>query len=1125
MPRKFAAFTTEELDAHADAFEALVIRGMREVVRESIERAYADGGVLIAARDDGTDPNSFTAFIQQLWIQFVATVLAPFLGRTLGDTATRQFSWYTDALFTGASADAPGRAMIGALIDQPLDTERYLQAATNRLVGIGDDLWDDARDQLVEGIDAGESIDDLAERVMTAVDVAEPRARMIARTEANGAMNGVVSQTNHRVGTMFDIDAGIMQEWSATHDLRTRPTHVAADGQVVQLGEPFQVGTASLQYPSDPDGPPEETINCRCSTLTVISDDVIRAAGGVIFNDEDDEPLTAALHAFHLPGKHNQKKHANRYSDGVQVRGIDADGRDVTSSRDDSSVVVLSDPPRVSDDERPAVNANYAKLVSEYSEYLGDVPEEQLDALEEFISLGYRRMQRTLREVNGDLSQVNASKNPEIFDLQELIDKAGPSNTRYTLYRGVRNLDDVIGTNEPPIGTRFVDTGFASTSTDLGVARAFTAHKNATTPTIIKIDAPVGTTFLPVQAPLSPEERDLTGEMEVLMPIGVEYEITGHTPGDQFTPGTLNVRIVGPSSVLTASMTSEELEDDYRRRLARNDDETRSTPVFLVTRVPDDVDSLTASAHREEEMPYDIIQGGGECAESEWAVVKQGTGESVGCHDTEESARQQVAAIMASEGDDADTTGTFAVDTETDAELAEATPDPHRFVPWSGVIAVEGMPTGDGRQFEHGALTWADLPMPLGWMYERSHGGVPTDKVTNVGVIDTIERGEGGLIVATGRIDLMTERGWSVAQMMGTRQNPGSLAGVSIDADDPDDPMQMNVEYVFPEECGVDDAGTPLDDNDGEEMDLKCMMPQLTIFKSGRIRAATMVDIPAFVEARIFLNQPMEERESELNDVVGENEDDVIIAASYTMTLNDIPPASWFEEPTDEPDIGAITVTDEGRIFGYLAPANVAHRGIREKRTTVPTGNVDYGIWMNRVTIADDGRGGFTRLATGAITMDCGHAPNSNRVTGAARQRHYDNSCSVVATARVGENRNGVWIAGAILPDVTADQVRRMMTLQLSGDWGPHREKPGKRELAAALLVPVPGFPKKAFTTMAIKNGFLQHVGVPLRFATTSHRNDERAFGGRAAIDQIARSVGRDRKSRVQELATRVRGS
>jgi hypothetical protein len=855
VAERFAAFTLDELEAHSNAFEELVIRGMHLAVDRSVERAY-DQGVIVAApvsdtpEDETPDvaPAEFLAFIRQYWGEYVAEVLIPWLLELMNTAGQAQFTGLANAfninITPDTPADDPARGVFTPeLIDQPLASERYLAQASNRLVRVGDDLWERARTELNEGIENGESIPQLAERVQEAASLEENRSRVTARTEANGAANTSAYQVNQRVDDLFpEVDGGISKQWSATDDLRTRQSHRDADGQVVGLDEPFRVGTASLAYPSDPEGPPGETIQCRCTMLTVISDEVIALAGGT---------------------------------------------------------------------------------------------------------------------------------------------------------------------------------------------------------------------------PATPE---------------------------------------------------------------------------------------TASSYQEEEVPYDIVKGGGDCADSEWAVVKQGTGESVGCHETEESAQDQVAAIMASEAeangessDSPDQTGarssTSGFDVApVDQPTGDTDVDRGRFATWSGVIAVEGVPTGDGRQFEHGALTWADLPMPLGWMYERAHGGMATDKVVTVGMIDEIERGEGGIIVARGRIDLRTERGWDVASMMGTREQPGSLAGVSIDADDPEDPMGLDVEYVFPEGCELPDASAEAADDTAEdavedvELDMKCMMPELAIYHSGRIRAATIVDIPAFVEARIYLDQPLDDGdEGELHDVVSveDSEDEVLTAASYTMTLTDIPPASWFDEPTEEPDIGAITVTDEGRIFGYLAPKHVAHRGIRDKRVEVPMKNVDYGIWMNRVTIADDGHGGFSRIATGPITMDCGHAPMSNRVVGAARRAHYDNSCSVVATARVGENARGVWIAGAILPDVTPEQVRRMMTLQLSGDWGPHREQPGKRELAGALLVPVPGYPKRSFSTMSVQKGVLNRVTVPLRFAVstgTHEQRQERTFGIRRAADRIAASIGRDRMSRVHELATRVRG-
>lgn len=43
-----------------------------------------------------------------------------------------------------------------------------------------------------------------------------------------------------------------------------RPSHVYADGQVVNVDQPFVVDGEELMYPRDPNGSPENTINCHC---------------------------------------------------------------------------------------------------------------------------------------------------------------------------------------------------------------------------------------------------------------------------------------------------------------------------------------------------------------------------------------------------------------------------------------------------------------------------------------------------------------------------------------------------------------------------------------------------------------------------------------------------------------------------------------------------------------------------------------------------------------------------------------------------------------------------------------------------------------------------------------------
>jgi hypothetical protein len=246
-----------------------------------------------------------------------------------------------------------------------------------------------------------------------------------------------------------------------------------------------------------------------------------------------------------------------------------------------------------------------------------------------------------------------------------------------------------------------------------------------------------------------------------------------------------------------------------------------------------------------------------------------------------------------------------------------------------------------------------------------------------------------------------------------------------------------------------------------------------------------------------------------------------LTAASHVVTISDRPPASWFDEPTDVLVDGALTVTDEGRVFGYLAPAGIAHRSFGDRRVEVPLRNVDYTNFMGGQTIAQRGNE-LVRLTTGCITMDCGHAGMSSDAHGASE--HYDNTCSIVATIRVGENRSGVWVAGALVPGVSGEQIARMMACRLSGDWRPHREKPGMRELTAALLVPVPGFPM-ARASLRVDGGQLVASAVPVRFERTTSLQrpaPDPTVSRRRAVEFIAKSIGRDRASRLAELRARV---
>jgi hypothetical protein len=57
------------------------------------------------------------------------------------------------------------------------------------------------------------------------------------------------------------------KEWLATKDDRTRPDHIAADGQQVEMNGKFIVGGVLMDRPGDTSAPAEQTVNCRCALI------------------------------------------------------------------------------------------------------------------------------------------------------------------------------------------------------------------------------------------------------------------------------------------------------------------------------------------------------------------------------------------------------------------------------------------------------------------------------------------------------------------------------------------------------------------------------------------------------------------------------------------------------------------------------------------------------------------------------------------------------------------------------------------------------------------------------------------------------------------------------------------
>ncbi|AFD25817.1 Putative gene transfer agent portal protein [Deinococcus gobiensis I-0] len=107
--------------------------------------------------------------------------------------------------------------------------------------------------QITAGVEAGESVKDIAKRLRKAnAEWAGWRAEVIARTETASAFGAAHAQAADQLADEFDVE--LVKTWHATRDSRTRDEHAAIDGETRALDEPFSIGV--MQSPGG--------VNCRC---------------------------------------------------------------------------------------------------------------------------------------------------------------------------------------------------------------------------------------------------------------------------------------------------------------------------------------------------------------------------------------------------------------------------------------------------------------------------------------------------------------------------------------------------------------------------------------------------------------------------------------------------------------------------------------------------------------------------------------------------------------------------------------------------------------------------------------------------------------------------------------------
>jgi len=167
------------------------------------------------------------------------------------------------------------------------------------------------------------------------------------------------------------------------------------------------------------------------------------------------------------------------------------------------------------------------------------------------------------------------------------------------------------------------------------------------------------------------------------------------------------------------------------------------------------------------------------------------------------------------------------------------------------------------------------------------------------------------------------------------------------------------------------------------------------------------------------------------------------------------PPIAWFTDP-ELTGPTHFTVTAEGRVFGHVATWGQPHVGYSGRNVFAPRSKAGYAYFATGVTLAaaESMAGAPFEVHTGPIVLGTSHAgPLASHPEAMA---HYDDTGYAVADVAIGEDAHGIWVAGAIRPTTTEEQVRVLRASDVSGDW---RKIGGALELVGVLTVSSAGFP------------------------------------------------------------------
>ena len=331
---------------------------------------------------------------------------------------------------------------------------------------------------ILQGKSIKHMADDLQKRITT---MSRDSAIRTARTAVTGAQNAG-RMDSYAAAEKMGIK--LKKEWLATLDARTRHSHAMIDGEQVAQDKKFSNG---CRFPGDPQGPPWEIYNCRCTLIAAVEGVDTSTAQRRARNA--DTGKTEVISNMTYAEWAGWKKDTKQVASAAKSDIIKETDKPVSYKQFDTGDAA-NDFFYYDGDERGLL----AKKRSKHAQWQKSLTEDEDYAIGDYTGGGYWDINSYLRKT-GDWENINAEF------VKQQIKGLDSAISRYELkdnirvQRGVMNdvIDKLVEDNDVHeslselIGKKFHESAYSSTTVvqNNGVATA--------KPTILDIEIPAGT--------------------------------------------------------------------------------------------------------------------------------------------------------------------------------------------------------------------------------------------------------------------------------------------------------------------------------------------------------------------------------------------------------------------------------------------------------------------------------------------------------------------------------------------------------------------------------------------------------------------------------------------------------